>query len=1009
MPNNAANRIAMRAPGQSIRCFASFITGKVLATGTVTFVLGAGSGLTRIDVQISFTTGAYTLLAYGMEVVFTDASGNFKGRTHIRYGGVITAGSFPVREYALGTLNIVATDKFIAYNEFRLHDKLVAATEAFPPDYLLYGNSSDANLHPDPIANSGGHSAWRLDSGQTYASVLMTGSTSRAVDPANVSGLAHSWTLPTGVTFAPGSIFTDANPTLRAVLGTHTINHAVTDINSSKVRVSHPMIRVHDYDSDPPHEVLINAYEASPENGWSWTVEVLSGDTSLSAIPDGCLAILWAEERINGAWQSFRNVTAGRKHILGVGYAARDTSSGEGTSGRHQITFEVVPPIQREKEITSYSKVMEESATPDFWSELYFLGVLRAILQIDGYYEMRCEAGFDLTVDSAFLDERYPAFYLDRDNFYNQKVGLATAVDARYVCDRTGKYDLHTEPPFIPLSDRAAVTVALTLEMEDILSYEFTREHFAKVEQYKASGFSGGTSLNAPYYSLYPGAAPGEGIDTPTRDKLILDATTPQTDLNARTGRYGALADMIFQDANGLKHQAFDLKLTLRGSYDCFDFYKEYVAVTISDNKRVIALTAFRFYVAAISMAFDPQFGTSVLNLTLRMETNAAPGETYIPPDDSLNYPSYEYPQFPFQELPSAAGTGILGRGTAELCVPSSDGSLYFLDLRTGDYTTVSLTASLTGTLSAAILNAFAPTGAVIATEQRAYTLGGLFTTQTVANSDAFPITGSALSMQSERGVSGLFVICLYRTANAGGSRHDVYVTPNGGVTWTDYTSQFGTWIGGSGDNYHPGCYVSPVGNIYTSGWSGAGVTTGILKKSTTQGASWSNVGSAFLYGLASDIHISFQDSAESLIFHGGSQVVSAVQRYRLYTTTSGGTRTDISPLYAAEKYGPVAPFGVTTCDIDANSVLCVGQDRDGGAASLRGVFLSRNRAATWTTLIVPATTVKYLSGRFAGDDRNTIFLYGDSGALAVSYDAGVTWREYTLGAGRLYNLFGKA
>lgn len=1004
MPSQQANAVPIRADGYSARVYASFFVPRVVASGTLTSAPVYPSGSISPFIATTYAVGAHTDVVRGMEVTFHNpATGELKGRTHIRRAGTINSGTFPIPEFSQAKLNLQTGDVFKVWDEHRLHPRIPSATATFDPEQQFH---TDEGSNPPPWINSGGAWAGFVNDGATFASVMITQSASFTADPDSAGTITYVTSLQTGVALQSGDLATEADLVLEVNPGHYTIRHAGTDTGNSKVGNKYTPVMVHN-DANPPHTVLITSYDGTPESGFNYTIDVIDGSVTLATIPDGCLCVLWTKERYNEAWAGYRNTAPGREHILGVGYVRRDTTTG-GEDGVVTTVFEVESPLSRLKSLTSYSKVMEENATPDAWHEIKTLGVKRADIQLFQFYSNLPEV-HDRAYDAALLDERYPAFYVQRSNFYDQSKELLDGIDARMTCDRTGRFSVHTFPPFIPLASRAAITKTWRFTRADVLAWEISRIHFDPVEQYKTSGFSGGASGNNPYFSLYPGAAPGqEGVDTPSRDRLIVDATSPQSDLNERTGRYGAFADDVYMDANGVKWRAFEIKLTLRGGYNFFDFEKEFQDFTESLRglTRIEDMTDYLFYLTAISWSPSEQ-GAGETTATFRVATNAASGESYFPPDETLNYPVYDYPLPSWTPLPSTTLSGILGRGTVDLCIPSTDGSLWYLNLRTGETDSVSLTGDITGTLAAAILNAFAPTGALIATNQRAYTLAGLFTTQTVADDDAFAITGSLLAMQSERGTPGLFVVCLYRTSNGGGSRSDVYVTLDGGLNWTDYTSLFGTWPGGNGDNYHMGCCVSPAGTIYTSGWSGAGVTTGILKKSTTQGASWANVGSAFPLGLAHDIHISFQDTAESLIFHGGAE--SAVNtRYRLYTTTSGGTRTDISPPSGGEKYGPTFPFGVVTCDVDMNSVLCVGQNRDEGGTVKRGVFLSRNRGQTWMEIIPVATTVTYTSGRFAGDDRNTIFLYGEGGAFAVSYDGGATFRTYTLGSGRLINLFGR-
>lgn len=1024
MPDNSANRAAMRAAGHSIRAYASFIAPDPIATGTILTTPAYPSGGSSPFINVTYVTGAYTDVLEGMEMVISDtATGAFKARTHVRYGvaGSIVANSIPVREYSQASLNIAVGDTFKIYAEWRMHDKLAAAVNDFPPDFRFYADA-DAGDEPEPVANSGGDWAGMVDgygtsSELTYATVLTKGDTSFTVYPTGGS-ITHLWTLPSGVNFAPGSSSTDANPTLRANVGTYVITHTVTDVASGRSRASHPSIRVHN-GSNLPHRVLITSYEGTADDGWNWEIEIVAGAVDFTTIPDGCKCILWGRERINGAWQSFRNAAPGRSHILGVGYVSRDTSNGNGEDGAHRVSFEVISPLSRMKQIKSYSKVMLEDANPDSWSEITELGVLRGILQILQYYLMWCEAGFDTVVDPDLLDERYPTHFLDATNFYDQMMELAKAIDARMVVDRTGRLDIHTHPANIPLADRAAVTVALALADADILDYDFTREHAVKVVQMKVSGISGGATGNVPVFSLYPGAASGEGIDAPEIARLILDATSPQDDINARTGRYGALADMVFFDADGNKEQAFDLNLTLRGSYDCFDFYKEYIEVDIADNARGIDLSGRRFYLLNSSTDFDPDTGSTTTNLTLRMETNAAEGETYIPPDDTDpggdGQPTPYEPPITTPTLP-----GVLGVG--KLIVIDDNNQLF----HTGDGNGASPVwaaeaLSMTGDAGDFISDPFSPlylsSGDLwlrVTTETHIYLLEVDTSDFSLSATDqkTLPSAGFGIRrIEMERGVPNFAVVISQYASSV-----KTCATTDGATWGSEVTVNSAT-----GGYAVPGLFISPrtAGKVLTSENIAAGAYAG--KVSTNYGASYATVtnpalgdadGQAWFAG-----HVPFHNNSAETIAYGGFQLSSENATWHRIYKIDGATRTDISPTFGgSEKFGAQFPRAIDTSPVNRLRLCAVlrnGHNQADANSDIIRVCYSLDGGSTWSYIAAMDATVG--SGawcnfvRALGDGSG--FIAGGSGGRLFVCDWAGNYRDISVSAslspGRLLNVVG--
>lgn len=655
MPSQISNASAIRSSGWSVRAYASFITGGTpVATGTLTTGPTYPMGGVSPFLATTYVTGAYTDVERGMEVVFYDAgSGKFKGRTRVRFSGGLTAVALPVREFSQASLNLSAGDVFQIYDEFRLHDKLVAALADFPPDMLFF---TDEGSNPPPLACSGGHWAGFVDAGQTYATVLTKGDTSIAVDPDSGGSLTHLWTLPSGVAFAPGSASSDANPTLRANVGEWVVYHTVTDASNSKSVTQHIVLKAHDANS-MPHRVLYTPDDASAESGFGGSVQIVSGATTQADIPDGCLCIIWGVEYLNGTPVAYRNAAPGRGHIFAVGIARRDTQSGT-PDGSRTVTVEVISPLTRLRELTSYSKVMLNEATPDSWSEMKTLSVKRAIIQIIQFYTMLVEAGFDIVFDADFINYLYPAFYLNASDFIGQLNELVQGVDARITCDRTGRFSIHTDPKYIPEADRASVTKTWTFARRDVLAFDFPREHFNNVRVLKASGFTGGASNNQPLFSLYPGKADAEGLNTPNRERLIV---TDQDDLNERTGRYGAALDNVFQNSDGEYYRAFPLTLTLRGIYDFFDFSKEYVdfSENLQDLARDVDLTDFLFCLKSTRVDYDFALGSATTTAVFDVVTSAAQGETFLyPVQPTTDYTPSDYVPLPYTP-PTVGGSRL--------------------------------------------------------------------------------------------------------------------------------------------------------------------------------------------------------------------------------------------------------------------------------------------------------------------------------------------------------------
>ena len=953
MPSQISNASAIRAAGYSIRAHASFVTGG--APILEAEITAPPPVIPAVTLIVSITSGDYNDLRGGMRIDIYTASMGFKGTTRVRFGNVNTANVIHIRETGNASINIEAGDLAFVYDDIRLLDKLPVANETFAPDSTPY---TDQGSNPPPVACSGGHVALPLDVGQTYATVLTNGSASYNADsdstPSNVS---HLWEVPTGVTFAPGSSSTDADPTLRAEVGEHVVHHTVTDNDNSKSTTQNMVVIVENPQA-PSYRILYTPDTATVESGFGGTIQVLSGDTSLAAIPDLCIGIVWGAERVNGQAVSYRNAAPGRSHILAVGIVRRDRQQGAG-DGTRVVTFELISPLARLRELTSYSKVMEANATPDAWSQIKALGVKRAIIQLIQFYTTLIEAGFDLLFDDDFIDYLYPAFYLQRSTFYGQALELAEGVDARLTCDRTGRFDIHTDPKYIPFGDRASVTKTWTFARRDMLTFELPREHADTVEQMKTNGFTGGASSNVALYSLYPSVAPGEAVDTPTRTRLIV---TDQDDLDERTGRYGAAADVIYQDIYGQKWRAFPLTLTLRGVYDFFDFSKEYAdfSENLRDLARDVDLTDFLFCVQSISWEYNYEFGTATTTVVFDVVTHALAGESYYPPPDESIPPS-TLPTFPPITLPDLF-PGSISRGAANMAVICVNGvflTALFYALYPTWYSAYSKPWS--GTLLDWCPNGFAPGyGWVVTTTELGYLK---LNDGTYAQKHAFGTSSNFRSLDASFAESGFVVVNSYYPSSGGTKA--LWSTDNSSFTETTVNSY------DSASSAFAASYVSSkvAGKAVVSVMTGSGTSAAYV--TSTYGSSWATLSPAFQnshmgYAL---IHSPWHNNPSDNIYY--YPTTNASNNDALFRNS-----TDVSPLVSTNKYTPVASRrGMDSSVTNRQRILMVGERDTGSFADVR-LFLTNNAGDSWTDTL---TNTSLRRCALSGNDQNRGWVWGSS------------------------------
>ncbi|MBE2268598.1 MAG: hypothetical protein IAE80_10250, partial [Anaerolinea sp.] len=575
MPDHSTHLTTLRGR-HSGRVYLSRLTGTPILIGTLT----AAPTLPALDLAYTLTGGSAANVQPGMRVAITSAGGSPKGTLSIRCAGSITTSSLPVREFA--DLSLSAGDVITVYDDLTLTDKLVSGDAAFAPDHAAY---VDQNSNPAPIAVSGGSWAgWIGAAG--YVDVPFVGSGSYTVDPDSAGAVTHAWTAPGGA-FVVGTN-TSPDPTIRfGAAGSYRITHTVTDTSNGKSETQIIRARVHDA-NDPPDDCLLTTLDGDPRTGFRVTVELFA-QTDLAALPDLAPVILWTDDA-----DAHGSITPGRSHILCAGYLRRDRARGDADGDR--IEFEVISPLARLAELPGFSKVLLRAESPDAWDELRGLTVKRAIIQLLRHYTNALTL-FDLYF-AGFPDCDYSAFYLQKATPYEQVIELADSRDGRLTCDRSGRFEVARRLELTPLVDRDALTTTITLNADDLIDYEVSREHGRAVETFRARGF---TAANTPAFARYP-ASPGTGSASPVSERLIAD---DQADLLARCAMRAAWEDRVYIDANGIQRHAPEVRLTLFGAYGgLFQFYREWIKLSGVTNLRGIDLSAFRFIAERVSVDY---------------------------------------------------------------------------------------------------------------------------------------------------------------------------------------------------------------------------------------------------------------------------------------------------------------------------------------------------------------------------------------------------------------------
>lgn len=826
MPDLSAYKTVLAAPGHKLRGYFTPLAGNVVCTLTVDTTPTASKIIT-LDCTVS--SGDIDDVRQQYLVRVETSGGVFKGNLRVRTTGTITADAFPVGEFANARVNVEATDVLKVYNAAAFDTKLPAENEGFDPDSAPYTTQND---DPDPLTNSGGVYVGFVDSGQTYATVTFTGSNSQTLDTANTGGIRHAWIDSVGatLTFTSGTNATSINPVIRLPVGYTLIIHTVTDEDSETWFQQYVPCYVFD-STTTPYDCLVETLDGDVENGWSATVRVFA-DAGLDDIPDGCLCAYFVKETVNGSTASYGSNTTNRSHIKMVGFVNRDTNTLNWQ--QNSVTFGILSPLARLNLIAGFSKVFFSASDPVNWTGIQGMTTIRALVQILRKYTTWTEM-FDLIIPA---DTRlYPAFYIQKMTPLAQVRELADGLDCRFTCDRQGRGEIALHPAYIPYASRSSVTTTLTLDGSDIIEAEIERAHLRNVETVETRGFTSGTSP-APLFCRWPGV-PGEGTQNVIVERLIVDS---QSDMNERAGRRAALIDGVFINTDGELRRAIRLRLSLYGSFDVFDFYKEWISVNLgaTTNLRGVALSDYRFWLQSVNVSYEA--GTARVDLELMSETNALPGLTYVPPDEvDTDFPPIDV------EPPTNPNPGGGLSGAVNLGVFLNDGTLLKGDNRNeaaGGFSTnetIDLTAIANDpgdSVLQFVVDPFCPyivgTGGTVngylVSTTHVSNINTVNGTPTFANKTALSGTSTAARMlETSRSVNGWAIAISYDTTNGMLCNY----TTNGGTSWGSSVISAGVsatgtniWLGGLYiSTTTPGLAVATALSAINTGYGGSNDT----------------------------------------------------------------------------------------------------------------------------------------------------------------------------------------
>lgn len=954
------------------------------------------------------TIGAFTDILEDQEVVvYSGNTTTVKGRLRVAPGAA-TSTVLQVSEFSQGRVSVADNDRIEVLRSWRLRDRVVGATSTFPKDSRVA--YSDQGANPQPIVCSGGHWVGFVDDGQTFATVQFIGTNSFNVDPDSGSTQTHLWAVQDG-TITVGTS-TSVSITATFPVGERWISHTVTDSSNSKSDVQYVYVKVYNRTTSRPTDVLIDEMSATPADGWRCNFTVPAGRTT-SQLSDGSLVIIWEREVRAGGLNSYGSNATGRSHIKFVGYVLGDSTTRNADEGT--VSFEAISPIALLAQLPGFSQVLLSRTSPTNWRGVKSLTTNRAVI-----YLLRWGTTLLRTCDLVLTANNYtyPAFYVQANEPATQVREIVDGVGGTFTADRSGRVVVQNDLQQMTTTQRTAATTTLTLTDADVITADFDRQHRYQYNTLEGRGFVGASTQKAtkPVLSLTPGKAPSEAPQKTAVERLIVDS---QSTLNQRTGDLYAKQNVLF---NGLPTSKGSL--SLRGSYDVFDLYAEWVRLALSSaySKRGITFSSTRFVIESITIEYDADTMTKTVRLGIQEETDGVDGVTKRPPQTALNnlpavtLPSIEFPYYtPTTPADNPMYTGRMALiGSNKNVYTTTD---WFTPEASGGptWTSNSISASVSGTMVGFAKDYFSPlftsgTGAIngwIVTTTNIYYISDIGGARTITNQYTFPSTISQRIIRASRVVNGFAVVASQYLASGG--TVITYRDPNTGV-WSDrtITTHYNTNTTAvlAGDvtppplalGEHTGTTDRVYVGAYTATGNGTAATASLYMVDSYGAGTITNTGRITTKVLpGGDIHIPFHNNAGENIIHW---TFNPTLTTLTYARTIGNTQdTSINPYSPSattvgSTLNAVAGFtrSMDSCPTNRNYLAAL-MSYVSGASAFVGVFTSTDGGTTWTERFTPATTTRWEALWYDDLDPNTFFLGSSVTSLVVgvTFDQGFT------------------
>lgn len=932
--------------------------------------------------QVTFdgvTTGAYTDIKPGMTVLFGTAAGSDnRGRQRIRKAATSTIlyigrSSQGIRD---GEVNLSDNNYITVINDRRVWSVIPDIDD----DGTIYKDSdiayTDQTDEIPPKANIFGNARAQTIDGGGVISLRLNGSASIAVaDGATLS--SYSWDVDDGtITSGAGTSIIEAD----FPAGFRYVALTVTDSNGKSHTTEVP-VYAHDPDDSQCVAFQCTSHRITP-SGQQCSFRILE-DIPLSTHPDGTLVIFWDGEPAN--IDDYSNV-----EFWGWVQSEQNSLTAERTATLKDVTLNCVDIAGRLATLPGFSQSIAGNSAPSSWLEMSNPNMDKFIDYLLRWHSTAFEVGF---YRPSATGGTYPFVVLESpgENLWEQAAGMANALvpDYHLTSNRNGELWVWPDPMLQDSGDRTG-TVQAALNEDDYTAVNWERMRPPRVHWIRGEAILASLDVISAVFCTAPGIAPGQGeVSQPSGRQLAAS----QDDLNSCEGHRYARVNAV----NGL------IPVTMVTDLRIEPANMDWVTFTLNSGytRRQLGFSTARCLPVEINISYNyARTGlTKTVELLLEQETSGTAAVTYIPPDTDWE-PPYVPPIDPPDPAPDPTNEGD-GFGTVYVMATN-------LLIRTRDFSASSpswstiATPVVSGEFWDFILDPWNPTtrGFLMASN-------GLYRSEDLdQSSPTFTLIYDVSDMEAELGVSGtlsnwvqikgsiniegFFAFGLNDHSGSTYSKVWVFVTDDFGDTWNSHlvysdsgandqrkycgAIEISPHLSGSGD---------PVIYMIRGTLISAGNDKTRLLRSIDGGVNWTLMSTAQVDGKSLDIHVPYNDNADSDII-----LITSSDENPMYSTDGGA---NVSVLTADASYNHTPRFHRTyfqTWTQDRLQMYAFTNNAATGVGNRR-FYTSANAGSSWTFKSELPAEVRSAGGFPYNGSQ---FYLVTQNAILVSIDGGSNW-----------------